>query len=200
MEDNQNLESKTDEGTTTQLINERISTSPTLGRRRGKCKWFNVTKGWGFITPDDGGQEVFVHQSVIKMGGFRSLGENEEVEFECKYSDKGLEATFVCGPSEQTCHGSTFRPRGKKRIFRKVRCYNCGEFANHVASQCSLGPMGKRCHNCKSFDHLVADCPKPKVDKRKSANTSQTSYEEESPSKSDKTEKRHETESDDEHS
>lgn len=107
------------------------------------------------------------------MGGFRSLADNEEVEFECKYSDKGLEATFVCGPSEQNCHGSTFRPKGKKRMFRKIRCYNCGEFANHVASQCSLGPMGKRCHNCKSFDHLVVDCPLPKIDKRKSADTSQ---------------------------
>lgn len=96
------------------------------------------------------------------MGGFRSLGENEDLEFECKYSDKGLEATLVSGPSEKDCQGSTFRPKSKKR-YRKVRCYNCGEFANHIASKCALGPMGKRCHNCKSFDHLVADCPMPKV-------------------------------------
>lgn len=41
--------------------------------RRGRCKWFNVLKGFGFIVPEDGGQEVFVHQSVIKMGGFRSV-------------------------------------------------------------------------------------------------------------------------------
>ncbi|EAA11383.3 AGAP006591-PA [Anopheles gambiae str. PEST] len=130
-----------------------------VGPRRGRCKWFNVVKGWGFITPDDGGQEVFVHQSVIQMGGFRSLGENEEVEFESKLSAKGYEATSVYGPSHAECKGSDFRPYSKKRRFRKVRCYNCGEFANHIASKCELGPLPKRCHNCRSEDHLIADCP-----------------------------------------
>ncbi|XP_023223817.1 protein lin-28 homolog isoform X2 [Centruroides sculpturatus] len=127
-------------------------------RRRGKCKWFNVAKGWGFITPYDGGPDVFVHQSVIKMSGFRSLGDDEEVEFECKVSDKGLEATIVTGPNGQDCKGSHRRPMSKKR-FRKIRCYNCGEFANHIAAKCTLGPQPKRCHHCKSVDHLIAECP-----------------------------------------
>ena len=39
------------------------------------------------------------------------------------------------------------------------RCYNCGEFANHLASQCNKGPMPKRCHNCKAEEHLIEDCP-----------------------------------------
>lgn len=39
------------------------------------------------------------------------------------------------------------------------RCYNCGEFANHIAAKCSMGPQPKRCHNCRSEDHLIADCP-----------------------------------------
>lgn len=39
------------------------------------------------------------------------------------------------------------------------RCYNCGEYGNHVAAKCKLGPMPKRCHHCKSEDHLIADCP-----------------------------------------
>ncbi|KFM83491.1 Protein lin-28-like protein, partial [Stegodyphus mimosarum] len=46
-----------------------------------------------------------------------------------------------------------------KKRFRKIRCYNCGEFANHIAAKCTLGPQPKRCHHCKSADHLIADCP-----------------------------------------
>ncbi|XP_017139049.1 protein lin-28 homolog isoform X2 [Drosophila miranda] len=126
--------------------------------RLGKCKWFNVAKGWGFLTPNDGGQEVFVHQSVIKMSGFRSLGEQEEVEFECHRTARGLEATRVSGRSGDECHGSTYRPRINRRT-RRMRCYNCGEFANHIASECALGPQPKRCHRCRGEDHLHADCP-----------------------------------------
>ncbi|XP_052809425.1 protein lin-28 homolog [Mya arenaria] len=128
------------------------------GRRRGKCKWFNVAKGWGFVTPDDGGQDVFVHQSVIHKNGFRSLADGEEVEFESVPSDKGVEATYVSGPSGQECRGSDRRPMSRKK-FRKIRCYNCGDFGNHIASKCPFGPLPKRCHNCKSTDHLIADCP-----------------------------------------
>ncbi|XP_021933968.1 protein lin-28 homolog isoform X3 [Zootermopsis nevadensis] len=127
-------------------------------KRRGRCKWFNVAKGWGFITPHDGGQDVFVHQSVIQMSGFRSLGDEEDVEFECKVSDKGLEATCVTGPEGSDCNGSHRRPVSKKR-FRRIRCYNCGEFANHIAAKCTMGPQPKRCHHCKSQEHLIADCP-----------------------------------------
>ncbi|SPP76950.1 protein lin-28 homolog isoform X1 [Drosophila guanche] len=130
--------------------------------RLGKCKWFNVAKGWGFLTPNDGGQEVFVHQSVIKMSGFRSLGEQEEVEFECHRTARGLEATRVSGRSGDECHGSTYRPRINRRT-RRMRCYNCGEFANHIASECALGPQPKRCHRCRGEDHLHADCPNRNV-------------------------------------
>lgn len=59
-------------------------------------------------------------QSVIQMSGFRSLGDDEEVEFECQVSDKGLEATRVTGPQSTDCKGSHRRPASKKR-FRKIR-------------------------------------------------------------------------------
>ncbi|KAG8189650.1 hypothetical protein JTE90_018499 [Oedothorax gibbosus] len=155
--------------TDTAMTNGTGTNATLNGARRGKCKWFNVAKGWGFITPSDGGPDVFVHQSVIQMSGFRSLGDEEAVEFECKSSDKGLEATHVTGPDGQNCKGSHRRPMSKKR-FRKIRCYNCGEFANHIAAKCSMGPQPKRCHSCKSADHLIADCP-AKEDAKKTANS-----------------------------
>ncbi|KAL4113911.1 hypothetical protein QTP88_017465 [Uroleucon formosanum] len=123
------------------------------GVRQGICKWFNSKKGFGFVTPDDGGKDVFVHQRVIKKDGFRSLRENEHVEFTCHESDKGLEATLVTGPRGQYCKGS-------KKSFpqKKLRCYNCGDFANHIAAKCTLSPQPKRCHSCKDPNHLIADC------------------------------------------
>ncbi|XP_006811491.1 protein lin-28 homolog, partial [Saccoglossus kowalevskii] len=81
----------------------------------GKCKWFNVAKGYGFITVEDGTKDVFVHQSVIKMGGFRSLGEGELVVFKYKKSQKGWEALAVSGPDGADCQGSKRRPRPKYR-------------------------------------------------------------------------------------
>ena len=52
-----------------------------MSKLTGHCKWFNVTKGFGFIVPDDGTEDIFVHQSGIQSDGFRSLAENEKVEY-----------------------------------------------------------------------------------------------------------------------
>jgi cold shock protein len=62
---------------------------------RGKVKWFNDQKGYGFITPEDGSPDVFVHHTAIKAEGFRSLAENQTVEFEVLQSDKGPKAANV---------------------------------------------------------------------------------------------------------
>ena len=61
----------------------------------GKVKWFNDQKGYGFITPDDGSKDLFVHHSAILAEGFKSLAENQAVEFETQDSDKGPRAANV---------------------------------------------------------------------------------------------------------
>ncbi len=61
----------------------------------GTVKWFNATKGFGFITPDEGGDDLFVHHSEIDMQGYRELVEGQRVEFETVQGQKGLQASSV---------------------------------------------------------------------------------------------------------
>ncbi|MBO0728104.1 MAG: cold-shock protein [Acidimicrobiaceae bacterium] len=61
----------------------------------GTVKWFNSEKGFGFISQDDGGPDVFVHFSAIAGNGYRNLEENQKVEFETTQGPKGLQASNV---------------------------------------------------------------------------------------------------------
>jgi cold shock protein len=61
----------------------------------GTVKWFNNDKGYGFITPDDGSSDIFVHFSAISGGGFKSLAEGARVEYEVEEGPKGLQARDV---------------------------------------------------------------------------------------------------------
>ena len=61
----------------------------------GIVKWFNGTKGYGFITPDGGGKDVFVHHSAIEGAGYKELSEGQRVEFESEQAPKGPQAKWV---------------------------------------------------------------------------------------------------------
>jgi cold shock protein len=64
---------------------------------QGVVRWFNGEKGFGFITPDDGGADLFVHFSEIQGSGYKSLDENQRVEFEVGQGQKGPQAQSVRG-------------------------------------------------------------------------------------------------------
>ncbi|WP_200262065.1 cold-shock protein [Streptomyces sp. HSG2] len=67
-------------------------------RENGTVKWFNEAKGYGFITPDSGPPDLFVHFRAIRSGGFRFLKEGENVTFERVQGQKGEQADRVCVP------------------------------------------------------------------------------------------------------
>ncbi len=65
--------------------------------QKGTVKWFNETRGFGFISPEDGSKDVFVHFSTIQKEGFKTLAEGQQVEFESTMGPKGPQAT-ECNP------------------------------------------------------------------------------------------------------
>jgi len=65
----------------------------------GTVKWFNDSKGFGFITPDDGGEDLFAHFSAIQMNGFKTLKEGQKVQFEVTQGPKGKQASNIQAPN-----------------------------------------------------------------------------------------------------
>jgi len=85
-------------------------------KKSGTVKWFNATKGFGFITPSEGGEDLFVHQTSIVSEGFRSLKDGEVVEFEIEAAADGrTKAVNVTGPSGQAPQGAPRRSRSSTR-------------------------------------------------------------------------------------
>ena len=64
-------------------------------KTKGTVKWFNNSKGYGFITPESGGADLFVHMNDIQVDGYKTLRENQDVEFEITEGEKGPAATKV---------------------------------------------------------------------------------------------------------
>ncbi|MGH1428177.1 MAG: cold-shock protein [Arenicella sp.] len=66
-----------------------------MSTQKGKVKWFNSTKGFGFIEPEGGGDDVFAHFSEIQMEGYKSLNEGQEVEYQLETGEKGPKASNI---------------------------------------------------------------------------------------------------------
>ena len=75
--------------------NPSISREGTLLMATGTVKWFNDSKGYGFVTPDDGGDDLFAHFSAIQMNGFKTLKEGQKVTFEVTQGPKGKQASNI---------------------------------------------------------------------------------------------------------
>mmetsp|Transcript_7125 Transcript_7125/g.13112 ORF Transcript_7125/g.13112 Transcript_7125/m.13112 type:complete len:128 (+) Transcript_7125:99-482(+) len=93
-------------GTTT----TRTTSTVLYDAQKGTVKWFNTQKGFGFIVPDDGSEDVFVHQTAIQAEGFRSLADGEAVEFEVEEENGRRKAVQVTGPDGANVQGAPFRP------------------------------------------------------------------------------------------
>lgn len=127
----------------------------------GSVKWFNLAKGFGFITRDDAKGDVFVHQSAIKSKGYRSLEEGEKVQFKTVSSDKGTIAVFVTSPDGGNVRSLSRKCRVKKGARKYTSlCYNCN-MNGHRMKNCPYARRVERtCHNCGSQSHLIRTCPK----------------------------------------
>ncbi|EPS64559.1 hypothetical protein M569_10222, partial [Genlisea aurea] len=149
-----------------------------MSRSKGVVTRFNDQKGYGFIQPDEGGDELFVHQTAIKSDGFRKLREGQEVEFTVVLDGEKTKATDVTAPGGGSVdtlpiRGNGGNSRGGGGYGSRGPggggtggggCFNCGEYG-HTARECTLGSRGGGggggsggCYNCGEYGHMARDC------------------------------------------
>ncbi|KAH8974077.1 hypothetical protein BDL97_01G083000 [Sphagnum fallax] len=143
------------------------------GKKAGTVKWFNSSKGFGFITPDDGSEDIFVHQTSIHAEGFRSLREGEAVEYSVESSDDGrTKALEVTGPGGTFVQGASYRRDGYGggggRGGGGGAAAAAGASGGYGGRGRGRGPRGgggsfgggdRSCYNCGEGGHVARDCP-----------------------------------------
>lgn len=91
---------------------------------QGKVKWFNNAKGYGFIRPDTGGDDLFVHYSYIEMDGYKSLKAGEPVEYDIREAPKGLHAINVVCLEERTGNEEFIDYTAQREAYAKAAGHN----------------------------------------------------------------------------